>query len=619
MAKQTTKYSNNPNFAALSRATAFKYIVIAVSAMFIVRLGYLQLVRGSSYKSESSTQAIKQDVVEPFRGNMYDRNGLLLTHNEPSFTIRITPSDFRKDRLPLLASILQMDQGDIMKILERNKKYSRFEQIRVSRDVDFKTVGLIEENLELLPGVDVSIESKRIYDFNCNMAHMLGYTREISQPQLETKRYYRPGDVIGQSGLEASYEEFIRGTKGVNFIAVNRSGKKISSFNKGMSDLPVSNGFDLHLTIHKGMQIKAEELLAGKRGAAVAIDPSNGEVLCLASKPDYDPRTFSGKISTEMYQAFRDDPATPLVNRAIQSFYPPGSTWKMLIAIACLNEGIITENSTLACGGSFQYGNREYKCHGAHGSVNVRKAIQASCNVFFYQAALKLGLARLGKYGKMFGFGEITHIDIPNETRGILPTIEWLEKKYGKNGYPKGSIVNFGIGQGEVGATPLQMANYCAMIASKGLVNQPHLVRSVNNNMTHKIEKFDYGKRQIPINQRWFDLVIGGMFDVVNTPGGTATAIKIPGLDICGKTGTAQNPHGQDHSWFICFAPKDNPKVAMCVMVENAGFGATIAAPIAAELLKVYFAPDSTKKQTQIKPTSGKDTSAKAMAVNKGR
>ncbi len=593
MAKSTTKYSNNPDFGSPVRAKTFKYIVVAIAAIFIVRLGYLQIIKGAIYKASSQTQAIKQDVVEPFRGNLYDRNGLLLVHNEPSFTIRITPSDFHKDRLPLLASILQIDESEIVRILEKNKRFSRFEQIRIARDVDLKTVSLIEENSDLLPGVDVSIDSKRLYEFSCNMAHFIGYTREISQPQLEIKKYYRQGDVIGQSGLEASYEDFLRGTKGINYIAVNRSGKKIESFNKGMNDQPVSNGFDLYLSIDKNLQERAEELLTGKRGAAVAIDPQNGEVLCIASKPDYDPRSFSGKVPAEIYNKLRDDPGVPLLNRSIQSQYPPGSTWKMLIALACLNEGLINENTTLQCSGSFFYGNRSYGCHGAHGSVNVQRAIQVSCNVFFYQAALKLGLQKFGDYGKMFGFGQLTHIDIPNEAKGIMPTIEWLKKRYGGNYYPKGSIVNFGIGQGEVAATPLQMASYCASIANGGTIYQPHLVRSINNNITHKVEKIAYGKRQIPINSRYFDIVRAGMYDVVNTPGGTASHAKVPGTTVCGKTGTAQNPHGDDHSWFVCYAPKDNPKIAMCVMVENAGYGATVAAPIAAELIRTYLFPKS--------------------------
>jgi penicillin-binding protein 2 len=561
-----------------------------IGVVFIGRLAFLQLLKGGAYRSESRVQAIKEDIIEPFRGNIYDRNGILMVHNEPSFTVTLTVNDFHRDRLPLLASILKTDTSEIIKKIQKHRNFSIFQGIKIARDIDFETVSLLQEYNDLLPGIEVIVESKRLYNFDCNMSHLLGYVREVTPRQLKQKSYLRLGDLIGQSGVEQSYDDFLRGQKGVNFVAISRNGEKIARYNSGLNDIPVRNGFDITLSIDKKLQEKAEELLKNKRGAVVAIDPRNGEVLCLVSKPDYDPREFAGRVPAEIYYNLRDDPGKPLFNRAIQSIYPPGSTWKMLVALAGLQAGVITENTTFYCPGSMKYGNRTYGCHGAHGMISLQRAIQHSCNVYFYHVALKLGIEKLSYYGKMFGFGERTHIDIPHESRGIMPTIEWLTKRYQKRKWiPKGLIINYGIGQGEISVTPLQMAVYCATLANGGTIYQPHVVKATHNNILNRTTEFDYDSRKVNIKSKYFTLVRRGMYDVVNTPGGTANNAQIPGVKVAGKTGTAQNPHGRDHSWFISFAPYDNPKIALAVIVENAGFGSTVAAPIARKLIAEYL------------------------------
>ena len=595
-------FFTNPDFASITRQKIFKFIVIFIASAFIIRLGYLQIIKGGMYRSESETQAIKESVVEPFRGNMYDRYGDLMVHNEPSFSVTLTMNEFSRDRLPLLASILKTDTTEILKILDRNKNFSQFQGIKIARDIDFQTLSLIEEYSDLLKGVEVVNESKRLYNFTCNMAHFLGYTREINQAQMEKMTYYKPGDVLGQSGLEYSYDNFLRGQKGINFVAVTRNGEKIAHFNSGLNDVPVSNGFDLNLTIDKKLQEKGEVLMKDQRGAIVAIDPGNGEVLAMVSKPDYDPRKFSGKVPADIYTALMDDPGKPLYNRALQSAYPPGSTWKMLVAIAALSEGVINENTTVACNGTFTYGNRVYECTHSHGVVNVRKAIQASCNIFFYQAANKLGLKKLSEYEVLFGFGDRSHIDIPNEGRGVLPTEEWLTKRYGAGKWPKGNIINYGIGQGEINVTPLQMAVYAAALANKGTVYQPHIVRSVNNNLLHKVQKMDFGSKKLNFDPHVMDIVRDGMYMCVNVPGGTGWGCQIPGVLVAGKTGTAQNPHGNNHSWFVCFAPYDNPKIAMAIIVENAGYGAAVALPMAKQMMQLYLSRNGICKPAAEEP-----------------
>jgi penicillin-binding protein 2 len=556
--------------------------------IFLLRLAQLQLIQGDKYKLVSEAQAIKRLRVEPFRGNIYDRNSELIVHNEPSFAITLTPYSFKKYALPLLSSILQMDSASIFKIVDRYIGYSRFNAIKISRDADFDKVSLVEEYSDYLPGIEVNIESKRLYEFEANMAHVLGYTREITKSQIEKLKYYHPGDQIGQLGIEKSYERDLRGREGIQYIAVNKLGQKVASFDNGSNDIPAKNGFDLYLGIDKRMQELAERLLEGQRGCVVALNPQDGSIYAMASKPDYDPRAFSGKIPLELYKELSTDKSFPLQHRAIMSQYPPGSTWKMLIAIAALNEGIINENTTINCGGGFDFGGKVRKCHGNHGSVNVRKAIQTSCNSFFYQLGLKIGLEVFEKYGKMFGFGSKTNIDLPGEASGVLPTQNWLEARLGKGNF-WGRMVNYGIGQGEILVTPLQMAVYTAVIANDGNYFQPHVVNFIRNNITNKKEQLSIYSNNLPINPHIFEIVKDGMYDVVNVGGGTASAARLPDIQVCGKTGTAQNSQGRDHSWFVCFAPKENPQIAMAVFVENAGFGGAVAAPIAQKILDAFF------------------------------
>ncbi len=598
----------NPEFASKSRARVLRVLVIVFALLFIGRLGYLQIIKGNIYRSVSETQALKKKYIEPFRGNLYDTEGNLLVHNLPSFAVQITKNNFNYERLPLLSSILGMDTTEIIKRFEDNM-YSIFEPAKIVRDVSFDIIARLEEYGDLLPGVEIAVESKRLYNFEGKMSHILGYTREISESQLKNKSYYKSGDIVGQSGLEKSYEEFLRGTMGVQYIAVNRKGEKIASFDKGKSDLNVVNGFDLVLTIDKELQIEGEKLLEGKQGAIVAIDPDNGEILALVSKPDYDLRYFSGKIPYQIYRKLMNDKGKPFQNRAINSKYPPGSTWKMLVALAGLQENLITEKSTVYCKGYFEMG-RTFKCHGAHGNTNIRASIKASCNVFYYKLALKLGLDKLAYYADMFGIGNYTNIDLPNESRGLMPTEEYWEKR---GSMQKGSLVIYGIGQGEISVTPLQMAVYVSALAAKGTMYQPHLVKAMYNHISEKFEGFSFGKKDLPIKKSYFDVIHKGMHDVVHTPGGTAywtyavRKYKLPDVDIYGKTGTSQNPHGKDHSWFVCFANRKDSKrsrIAISVIVENVGFGSEYAAPIALDMISKHYRLDTIPKPWTPMPDS---------------
>ena len=590
----------NSSFGSIGRHRAIKYLAYLMALVFTLRLIQLQLLKGSEYNIESQAQAIKKIRLEPFRGNMFDRHGKLIVHNEPSFSLLLTPIDFREESLPLLAEILKIDTTEIKKIIKRNQQFSPYVPIKIIRDLSFETLSQLEEYSDYLSGIDITIDSKRLYDFDANMSHLLGYTGEINQKELDKFEFYYPGDIVGKSGLEKEYETILRGREGIEYVAVNNRGARVAKFANGSKDIRANNGFDLRLTIDIELQERAEKLLEGKRGAVVAIDPSNGEILVFACKPDFDPRQFSGKISFEYYKSLMDDEGKPLLNRTASAAYPPGSAWKMLIAAAGLNEGIITEKTTLPCTGGYQYGGRFFKCMHHHGNINVVQAIQGSCNAFFYQLSLKLGLEKVIKYGQMFGFGAKTTLDLPEEKKGNYPDVEKLKKLY-KGTVPRGLLLNYGIGQGEILVTPVQMAFYTASLANKGKLIQPHIVKSIHNNLTNKTEPINYVMRNLPIRPEVFEIIQKGMYDVVNTTGGTAyNSARIPGFDVCGKTSTAQNPHGKDHGWFVSFAPKDNPKIAIAVIVENMGFGGVVAAPIAKDIMNCFFNRDLLKQKDTI-------------------
>lgn len=580
------------SFGSSERQRIFTWIVLGVALIYTARLAYLQIIQGSTYRTRAETQAIKQIKVEPFRGMMYDRDGRAIVRNAPGFSVTVTPYECTKESMSALAKLLGVPDSVIRAEVATAARYNKFAaaKLSVGRDVDFDIVSAIEERREDMPGIDVIVDPKRLYDFDGNASHLLGYTREVDPNQLKRLgSYYVPGDIVGQTGLERSYEDFVRGQKGYSFVSVNKSGQRVESFNNGKSDIPALEGNDLYLGLHTGMQELGEKLLEGRRGGIVALDPNNGEIMAFVSKPDYDLRQLTGRLSRSYFNGLWNDPEKPLFNRASMPNYPPGSTWKMLVALACLQEGLITERTPLYCSGAFTYGNRSMKCHGAHGNVTLLPAIQASCNAYFAQCGLKLKAEGMHKYGSLFRFGQKTLADITEEARGLLPSRAYMDKRYGKRGWTEYAYANWGIGQGEVTVTPLQMAMYVAAIANGGTLYQPHAVRAKYDKILRRKESFSYASYQVPIDRKYFDLVRQGMYMVVNVPGGTAGNGKVPNVDVCGKTGTAQNPHGQDHSWFVCFAPKDDPKVAMCVMVENAGFGSVAAVPIAQKLLDHYF------------------------------
>lgn len=565
------------------------FFIVAVFIFLYSKLAWLQTAQQEEVGLKSGS--IRRIWVQAPRGNIFDQNGQLILQSRPLYTVKVIPSEISDAGIRYLAYLLEMPEPDLRAKIEEGRNYSPFAASTVFHDLNDIAVARISENLWQLPGVTIEVENKRQYNGPFFGTHLLGYLRGLSKEQLETlsERGYGPDDKIGATGLEKSYEDRLRGERGARYELVNPLGMLVGKYAEGRNDIPPVKGDDLYLTIDAGLQDLAEQLLrkTGKSGAVVAIDPATGGVLAYCSEPDFDLDILNGTTRKQEWADVALSPQKPLFNRAIQAAYPPGSTYKLLLSIAALEEGIITPETTINCPGYFMYGGRKFKCHGgAHGSTNLAKAITQSCNVYYYQLMLKVGLDKWHEYGEMFGFGDRVGIDLPGEKRGVLPSTEFYDKRLGKGRWSKGYLVSLGIGQGELNTTPLQLATFAAAIANNGNWRQPHLVSGYRDTRSGTYVPLSYDSRKLPVSQRTFDAVKVGMQGVVMQ--GTGTLAQVPGVTVAGKTGTAQNPHGQDHAWFICFAPVEQPRIAIVVLVENAGFGGSVSAPIARELINYY-------------------------------
>ncbi len=599
----STVIHHQEEIGTLPRQRIFRIVAFGIIAVLLFRLYQLQLYYNVELGKKSTENSLRSIVKEPVRGYIFDRNGTLVADVGPSYTLMVTPAEFDQRTVPLLSSILQADHSEIEERIDRGRVYSRFSPTRVKRDIDFRKLSAIEEVIYRLPGVSYQVESKRYYPTSAFASHLLGYCKEISDAQLSRMGdYYKLGDLIGFSGLESTYETMLRGQKGFEFIAVNARGQILGPFEEGRNDIVPKEGFDLVLGLDARVQAFAESLMTNYRGALVALDPSNGSILALVSKPDFDLSIFSGVTPLEDWVRLNNDTTKPMFNRATMTRYPPGSTFKMVLAAAALQEGIIDENYRITCYGAYRFGNRTFKDLHVHGSTNVVEAIQKSCNVFFYQLIHKVGLERWAEYSRKFGFGSPTGVDCGEETSGLVPSTVFFDRVYGKGKWTQGYLVSLAIGQGELGVSPLQMAVYTSALANGGTLHQPHAVQFIRNKLTNRVEEFQHRTQQIGLSPQVVHLIREGMMRAVNFPGGTGGAARIPDVVVSGKTGTAENPHGEDHSWFVGFAPFDDPKIAIAIMVENAGYGGSKAAPIAGLVMEQYLLGGIHRYRPKAKP-----------------
>ncbi|MFZ1289142.1 MAG: penicillin-binding protein 2 [Melioribacteraceae bacterium] len=576
-------------FGSRLRKNIFLTVIVFVGITFTFQLIKMQILEHAAYTTQSDNNSIKKKPLQAPRGIFFDRNLDVLVSNKPTYNLQITPALYDTNYNSTIETIINEQKGTINKIFEKNRIYSKYLPRIIRRDLNYNNVVWFEEHSENLKGVEIIVEMQRDYSYGVKGSHIFGYLREINSVQLEKEKpLYDLGDFIGISGIERSYENLLRGSKGYEFILVDSRRKTIGRYLEGSNDIQPIKGKDLILTIDKKAQQAAETEFEGLSGSLVAIEPSTGEILAYVSAPEYDLESFAAFTSREQINKLSSDPKKPLYDRAANSIYPPGSTYKMLGAIIGLEEKLIDINTTAYCSGGFQFGNRFFKCHGNHGNISVIPAIERSCNTFFYKLILEIGLDRWARYLRMFGFGEKTGFDLGAETIGIVPDTEYYDRAFGKNKWTKGTLISLGIGQGEFSVTTLQLAQYAALLANSGRTKTPHVLQGYIEGIKNIDYNIEYKDKITNISQKTFDIVREGMFKVVNG-NGTARHIRLPNINIAGKTGTSQNPHGEDHALFIAFAPYENPKIAIAVMVENVGFGGTHAAPIAQKVIKAYL------------------------------
>lgn len=584
-------------------------VIICVLAAFVVlfiRLIYLQVIRGHEFRRLSLNNSIRLQNIDPPRGRLYDRNNNLLVDNRPSFDVRITLKDAEPiaSTLAKLSQHLNIPEDALMSKIRQTVGVSAYKPLLLAQDIGRNTLAAIEVNKFDLPGISVNVNLRRQYIYERSAAHLIGYLSEINSEELKSGVYpdLRSGDLIGKFGAEKVYENQLRGKRGGRQVEVNADGLVV----KILKTVEADPGYNVYLTIDEALQRRCEALLKGVVGAAVAIEPDSGRVLALASSPSFDQNSFVGGITQQQWDTLISNPFRPMSNRAIQGEYAPGSTYKIITALAGLEEGVIDTETTLFCPGYYRFGNRVYRCwkRGGHGNVDIIKAVEESCDVFFYQVGERLGVDRLAWYAKAAGLGAPTGIFLDQEARGLIPTAAWKKRRTGVP-WQKGETLSIAIGQGFNLVTPLQMAVLVAAVANGGKRYRPMIlnrIETADGEILQESEPQLVGK--LPVSQSTLDLVKLGLWRVVNGEHGTARGSRLEDIDISGKTGTSQVTsrkedeglpeedipiHLRAHAWFVAYAPSEKPTIAVAVVVEHGEHGSGAAAPIAREIIKTYL------------------------------
>lgn len=571
--------------------------VVVLVLIFVVRLFELQ-VADSRYKENADSNAFLRKTVYPSRGLIYDRNGELIVYNQPAYDVMMIPRDVQPFDTLDFCNTLQITREEFdqrMKDLRRSPSYSSYSQQTFMSHLSVKDYGRLQEKLYRYPGFFIQKRILRQYNHIAG-ANILGNIREVNNRDIERDDYYRPGDYTGDLGIEKSYEKQLRGEKGVEILIRDAYGKIQGRYDDGKQDIKAISGKNLTLGIDIELQKYGEQLMQNKIGAIVAIEPSTGEILAMVSSPTYDPTQLVGRERGKNYRELVRNPYKPLYDRSIMAAYPPGSTFKPTQGLILEQEGIVNLSTAYPCHHGYINGGLRVGCHGHESPITLKPAIRTSCNAYFCWG-LKSMIDRRSKYGtpaKAFevwknhmvsmGYGYKLGIDLPGESRGFIPNSAFYSKIYGEGRWSANTIISIAIGQGEILATPLQIANLCATIANRGYYITPHVVKEVEGDTIARIYK---EKRYPTIDRKYYEDMVEGMRMAV--VGGTCRNAQFGDVEVCGKTGTAQNPHGRDHSAFIGFAPKDNPKIAICVYVENAGFGATYGVPIGGLMMEKYL------------------------------
>ncbi len=571
--------------------------ISVIIIIFIVRLFSIQVV-DDSFKTSSENNVIRKETDHPRRGLIYDRNNELIVYNEAAYDLMITPNQASNIDTNLICSLLSIDTLALKKRLEKARSYSMYKSSVFMKQISVETYTKLQENMFLMPGFYVQARTLRKYPYS-TASHLLGYVGEVNQSIIKKNRYYREGDYIGVSGIEKAYEDKLKGIKGEKLLLKDVHNNIKGSFKNKKFDTKSIPGKNLTSSIDIFLQNYGEQLMKNKRGSIVAIEPSTGEILCLVSAPNYDPNTLVGRKRSENYSVLNKDSINkPLFNRAALAQYPPGSTFKLINALIGLQEKVIKSSTRFECDDGFIYGEekRKMKCHEHRSPLNLEESIANSCNAYFcnvYKSIIENytttyeGYDAWRNYVVSFGLGNWLNNDLPTGQKGFVPNKNYYDRIYGKKRWKSLTNLSLSIGQDALLTTPIQMANMTAAIANRGYYYTPHIIKEIEND---SIESRFKTKIYTEIDSSYFDIVIKGMQEVVeNKELGTSNVAKMDNVTVCGKTGTAQNPHGEDHSIFIGFAPKDKPKIALAVYVENGGWGSTWAVPIGSLMIEKYI------------------------------
>ncbi|MDY0376424.1 MAG: penicillin-binding protein 2 [Desulfobacterium sp.] len=575
-------------------------------AILSARFFYLQIIQGEDFRRLSKNNCIRLKSVEASRGLIFDRNGVLLVDNRPSFNLSIVLKDAAPvaRTLETLSAFTQIPLADLQSKIDANKIGSKYTPIQLKKGITRDQLAVVEAHSFDLPGVLVTVEPRRNYIYSKSAAHLLGYLGEINSDELATGKYpgVRGGDSIGRYGAEKVFEQYLRGQRGGRQVEVDATGCLVRVLNT-VDPVP---GKDVFLTIDNTLQQAAETMLEGKAGAVVAIDPSNGDVLVMASTPSFDQNDFIGGISSKKWKELLADEDSPMSNKSIQGEYPPASAYKIITALAGLEEGVVDLNTRSYCSGQYQFGNRVYRCwkRWGHGEVDLISAMEESCDVYFYKVGESLGVDALAQYARGCGLGKPTGIELENERSGLIPTSAWKKRRFGEAWQP-GETLSIAIGQGFNLVTPLQMAVLTAAIGNGGTLYRPRVLKAVQATDNQPIEvKNPEITGGLPAGQETLKIIQKGLRNVVQGNRGTARSIRIKGVEIAGKTGTAQvfsmkkkdrerdeplDYNLRDHAWFICYAPADNPVIAISVIIEHGEHASTVAAPVARNLVRAYL------------------------------
>jgi penicillin-binding protein 2 len=575
-------------------------LIIIAASLLLVRIFYLQVV-DDTFKLKSENNAIKTQYDYPERGYIFDRNGKLLVANQASYDIMVIPRELKNIDTLEFCQLLNITKEDYIKKIAKAKVYSpRLPSVFLPQ-LNKSEFAAFQEKIRKFEGFYFQKRSLRDYEVDFG-ANVFGFITQVNDKLIAKNPYYNSGDLIGRQGVEESYEEILRGIKGVKYIQKDKYNREIGSYKDGKYDTIAVQGEDINLTLDAELQKYGEQLMINKRGGIVAIEPRTGEILALVTAPSYDPSILVGRQRSKNYTLlYRDSIAKPLYDRGLLAEYPPGSPFKILTGLIGLQEGVVDEQTTFMCHHGFSYARGRFmKCHG-FGPHTLHNGIYNSCNTYFAQVYMRT-INKYSKPGyavdvwsnhvKSFGLGDFMGYDLPTGKRGNVPSSKTYKKIYPNGGWRSTTIVSNSIGQGEVLMTPIQLANMMATVANEGYYYTPHIIKKIKGgNIDPKFKV----KHETTIDKKYFKPMISGLFDVYNF--GTASALRVEGIDICGKTGTAENfakingvrTKLEDHSIFVAFAPKDNPKIAIAILVENGGYGATIAGPIASLMIEKYL------------------------------